>query len=220
MTVAHRAPLTQLRELASAYAAHRPVRSVAVVGNAPLEPSDERADTIDGADLVIRMNSLVLDHTGQPRCQGRRTDVVLFSRLVIATRDLFDHYRDRLYLMLEPMRMYGRPEVWPRSWPADLGHVVVRNDEVMVPINEEIGLAWREEQLAPTTGTVGAWLAVNLFPEADVMLTGLSYLEDPEQLSWVHQFGDSVNVGPEHRIAAEAAMINGWIARGRARVLR
>ena len=80
--------LAELRALCSAYAARTPVRSVSVVGNAPLEPSDERASLIDGADLVIRMNSLVLDRPGAPVCQGSRVDVVLWSRLAVATPDL------------------------------------------------------------------------------------------------------------------------------------
>ena len=38
-----------LREYVEAYAVHRPVRSVAVVGNAPLAPDPERAAAIDSA---------------------------------------------------------------------------------------------------------------------------------------------------------------------------
>ena len=43
------AGLQMLTTLASAYAARTPVGSVAVVGNAPLEPSEERASLIHGA---------------------------------------------------------------------------------------------------------------------------------------------------------------------------
>ena len=175
---------------------------------------------IDAADLVIRMNSFVLDQPDAAPCQGRRADVVLWSRLAVATPDLFDRYSERLYVMLEPMRMYGRRELWPASWPADLGFVVARNDAVAVPLNEEIGLPWREQHLAPTTGTTGAWLALHLFPEAEVTLAGLSYVDDPGQTRWAHQFGDDVGVGPEHRIAEEGRMIKGWLDEGRARLVR
>lgn len=215
--------LAPLRDLLLAYAhtgdADR-VRSVAVLGNAPLDPSNDRADQIDGADLVIRVNSFVTDQPGQERRQGRRTDVVVFSRMIQATPDFFADYRDRLYVLLEPMRMYGRPEMWPPSWPDDLGFVVARNDSVAVPLNDELGLPWRTEQLAPTSGTTAAWLAVTCFPDADVRIAGLSFLDNPEQTSWQHQWGDEVKVGPEHRIAAEARLVNGWLATGRARLLR
>ena len=55
-------------------------------------------------------------------------DARLWSRLVKATPSLFDRYRERLYVLLEPMRMYGRPEVWPASWPRDLGFVTDSSD--------------------------------------------------------------------------------------------
>jgi len=211
--------LRELRTLAETYAARTPVLSVAVVGNAPLEPSDERSALIDGADLVIRMNSFVLDRPGEPACQGSRVDIVLWSRLAVATPDVFDRYSERLYVLLEPMRMFGRREMWPASWPADLGFVVARNDAVAIPINAELGLPWREQHLAPTTGTTGAWLAMHLFPEAEVRIAGLSFVDDPGQTRWVHQFGDDVRVGPEHRIAEEGHMIGTWLAEGRARMV-
>ncbi len=217
-----RVPLAELRSLAAAYArvpVGSPVRTVAVVGNAPMAPSPERAAQIDACDLVVRVNSFVLDRPGEPPAQGRRADVVLWSRLVKATPFLFERYRERLFVLLEPMRMFGRREVWPASWPRDLGFVAARNDEVAVPLNEELGLPWRAEQLAPTTGTTAAWLAVRLFPDADVLLTGLSFVDAPDQVEWDHQWGDSVRVGPEHRIAAEAALLRRWRDEGRVRML-
>jgi hypothetical protein len=217
-----REPLAGLRDLAASYARvspGRPVLRVAVVGNAPMEPSQRRADEIDGSDLVVRVNSFVLDTDDSAPTQGRRADVVLWSRLVKATPALFDRYRERLYVLLEPMRMYGRREVWPASWPTDLGFVAARNDEVAVPLNQELGLPWRAERLAPTTGTTAAWLAVRLFPEAEVLLTGLSFVDAPDQVEWDHQWGDSVRVGPEHRIGAEAALLRRWRDEGRVRML-
>lgn len=213
--------LASLRELADAYARNLPVRRVAVVGNAPMEESVARAEAIDECDVVIRVNSFVLDHPERDgrRIQGRHCEMVLWSRLVIATPDLFDRYSERLYVLLEPMRMYGRPEVWPESWPRDLGFAVAPNTAVAIPLNEELGLPWREEHLAPTTGTTGVWLAARLWPEAEIRVTGLSFLDDPDQTWWKHQYGDDVVVGPEHRIAAESALLRGWVADGRITVL-
>ena len=211
--------LHSLRDLASAYARQVPVNSVAVVGNAPMEPSRHRAEAIDGCDLVFRVNSFVLDEPGGPPCQGRRADVVLWSRLVPATPYLFSGYSERLYVLLEPMRMYGRKELWPASWPADLGFHVARNDAVAVPLLEALGLPWREQHLAPTTGTTAAWLAATLFPGAEVLLTGISFVDDPGQTHWHHQWGDSVNVGAEHRIAAEATLLQSLIDDGAIRTL-
>ena len=71
----------------------------------------------------------------------------------------------------------------------------------------------------PTTGTTAAWLAVRLFPEAEVLVTGLSFVDAPDQVEWDHQWGDSVRVGPEHRIAAEATLLRRWRDEGRVRML-
>ncbi|HET6152203.1 MAG TPA: hypothetical protein VFE15_04560 [Marmoricola sp.] len=215
-------PLAALRALADGYARRLPVRRVAVVGNAPLEESAERAAAIDACDVVIRVNSFVLDHPEKDgrHGQGRRCDIVLWSRLVVATPDLFDGYRERLYVLLEPMRMYGRPEMWPQSWPADLGFTPAPNRAVAIPLNETLGIPWREERLAPTTGTTAVWLAATLWPEAALLVTGLSFIDDPDQTRWSHQFGDSVAVGPEHRIRAESVLLSHWAADGRMELLR
>lgn len=216
-----RDPATRsLFELMSAYARRSPVRSVAVVGNAPLEPDPDRAAAIDAADLVIRMNSFVMDLPGDAPCQGSRVDVVVWNRITRATEFVFRDYRDRLYVLVEPMRLHGNPEMWPSSWPEDLGLVPVPNRSVTAPLNEMLGLPWRSERLAPTTGTMASYLAVSLFPDADVLLTGLSYLDAPEQTSWLHQWGDSCPVGPEHRIDLEGRLLRSWIDSGRARFLR
>ena len=212
MTGSNHGELRELRELADAYARSMPVRRVAVIGNAPLDPSVERAEAIDACDVVIRVNSFVVDHPDEDgiRRLGRKCDVVLWSRLVIATRDLFHDYRNRLYVMLEPMRMYGRPEMWPASWPEDLGFVVAANKAVAIPLNNELAIPWQEERLAPTTGTTAVWLATNLWPDAEVLVTGMSFVDQPDQTSWQHQFGDSVVVGREHRIAAESVLLRRW----------
>jgi len=212
--------LATLKELMSAYARSESVDKIAVVGNAPLAPDDRRAEEIDGADLVLRVNSFVMDRPGEPRCQGRRVDVVVWNRITRATEFLFDRYRERLYLMVEPMRMHGTVEMWPPSWPEDLGFVAVPNKSVARPLNELLGLRWREERLAPTTGMTAAYLAVTLFPEADIVLTGFSFMDDPNQTEWQHQWGDSCRVGPEHRIANESELMRSWVESGQARFLR
>jgi len=211
--------LDVLRRLVGAYA-RRPPLTVAVVGNAPLEASDARADAIDAADLVVRVNSFVLDVAGQPRYQGARADVVLFNRLLRATPYFFDGYRERLYLLVEPMRRHGNPEMWPSSWPADLGLIPVPNREVAAPLSDLLGIPWRRERLAPTTGTMACYLALTLFPEASILLTGFSFLDNPDQTRWQHQWGDACAVGREHRIAEEGALLRSWVETGRASLLR
>lgn len=217
---ADRSTLPLLRELVRSYARDARVRSVAVIGNAPMPPSDERAATIDGCDLVVRVNSFVLDTAGSPRCQGGRADVVLFNRLTRATPHFLAGYGDRLYLLAEPMRVHGAREMWPTSWPSDLGLVPVSNRDVTAPLCTLLGVPWHEERLAPTTGTLAAYLAVTMFDTADVVLTGFSFLDDPRQTSWQHQFGDSCPVGREHRLANEAALMHSWLDTERVRRLR
>jgi hypothetical protein len=217
--IAHESDLEQLRELMTAYARNRPVQKVAVVGNAPLAPDDARAEEIDSADLVVRVNSFVLDESRQPRCQGRRADVVVWNRVTRATPFLYHRYRERLYLMVEPMRVHGHPEVWPRSWPQDLGYVAVPNRSVAGPLCAELGIPWQEEKLAPTTGTTAAYLAVTLFPQSDIVLSGFSFVQNPEQTEWRHQWGDSCPVGKEHRIGDESRLVRSWLDSGKARIL-
>lgn len=202
----------------TAYSRHGRVRTVAVVGNAPMAPDEARADAIDRADLVLRVNSFVMDEPGQPRSQGNRVDVVIWNRITRATRFLFDHYPERLYLMVEPMRMHGNPEMWPASWPADLGLVPLPNREVAV-LNDQLGYDWRENRLAPTTGVTAAYLAVTLFPDAEVVLTGFSMIDDPTQTAWRHQWGDDTAVGREHRIDHEAQLMKSWLTEDRVRLL-
>ena len=60
-----------LRALVRAYARTPDVSSVAVIGNAPLEPSAERAAAIDACDVVFRCNSFVLDTPPRAAAAGR-----------------------------------------------------------------------------------------------------------------------------------------------------
>lgn len=211
--------LDVIRDLVTAYARRRPVRTVAALGNAPLAPSEARADAVDAADLVLRVNSFVLDRPGEPRAQGSRVDVVVWNRITVANRFTFDRYRERLYLLAEPMRAHGFPEMWPATWPGDLGLVPLPNAEVLPRIGDEMGVAWRAERLAPTTGLTAAWLAVTLFPDARALLGGYSFLDDPGQTGWGYQGGGWSPVGREHRIDAEGALMRSWLDDGRAELL-
>ncbi len=207
-------------ELLQVYADRPDPRSVAVVGNQPLAPDAARAEAIDSCDLVIRVNGFVCDEPGQPPTVGSKTHVVVFNRALRATKFVFSNYRSRLYLMVEPGRLHWEPEDIPGWWPADLGFVPVSNREVTLPLSEAMGLPSREEAAWATTGTMAAWIAKSSFPDADLVLSGFSFVDDPTQTSWQHAAGDSCIVGPEHRISLEGKLLQSWLDEGSARLLR
>jgi hypothetical protein len=146
--------------------------------------------------------------------------VVVFNRALRATRWVFRDYRDRLYLMVEPGRLHWEPEGIPGWWPADLGFVPVSNREVTLPLSDALGLPTREEPVWATTGTMAAWIARTSYPDAELILTGFSFIDDPMQTSWQHAAGDSCIVGPEHKIAAEGRLLDSWTQTSRTRLLR
>jgi hypothetical protein len=205
-----------LRDLTTTYARDRRVRSVAVVGNKPLAPSEERAAAIDACDLVVRVNGFKLDDAGDPATYGHRADVVFFNRALRATPWFFTDYRDRLYLMVEPGRLHWEPDLVPTWWPHDLGQLHVNNEDLTLPLSAEMGLDSDAEGLWATTGTMAAWWARDMFPEAQVQLAGYSFVEDPTQTRWAHASGDDCIVGPEHRIALESDLMRRWIKDGHA----
>ncbi len=209
-----------LRESMAAFAKRPLPRSVAVVGNMPMAPDPARAAAVDACDLVLRVNGFVLDEPDGPPTLGRRCDVVVFNRGVRATRWVFRDYRDRLYLLVEPGRLHWEREVLPDWWPADLGCLPVSNREVVLPLSDALGLNSREDALWATTGTIAAWIARTAFPTADLLLTGYSFIDDPNQTHWEHAAGDSCIVGPEHRIAAEGRLLQSWTSTGSTRLLR
>lgn len=210
----------------AAYAAHDPVRSMAVVGNAPLEPDSARAAAIDACDLVVRCNSFMLDEPGAEPTQGSRVHAVVFSRGLLATPFSYNAYRDRAYLVTEPSRIYAdRPlaryvKEWPAWWPEDLGFLAVPNDDFTVPLLDELGMPWREEVVVPTTGTMAAFIARTCFPEADLMMAGFSMIDTPDQTEWKHQSGDTSPIGGAHYIGPEGEMFKRWIAAGKVRFVR
>jgi hypothetical protein len=205
-----------LRELASAYARNPRVRSVAVVGNKPLEPSTDRAAAIDACDLVIRVNGFKLDSPGDEPTYGRRVDVVFFNRALRATPWFFADYRDRLYLLVEPGRLHWEPDLVPAWWPRDLGQIHINNEDLTLPLSTELGLDSHSEGLWSTTGTMAAWWGHSMFPAAELQLAGYSFVDDPTQTRWDHASGDDCIVGPEHRIALESDLMRRWIKDGRA----
>jgi len=75
---------------------------------------------------------------------------------------------------------------------------------------------------ARTSGTIAAWLGYRLFPGAELMMTGFSFLVDAEQpTQWRHHWDSgvaSVPVAPSHLIGAEATLLRRWVDDGRAAV--
>lgn len=212
--------LDVLRGLVRAYAPRRDLRSIAVVANAPLQPSADRAAAIDACDLVVRCNSFVLDEPGRAPALGSRVDVVVFNRLLRAAPRVFDRYRDRLYLMVEPGAVHRDANYRPPRWPDDLGHVVVPNREITLPLSERLGFATREEQVWATTGLMSVWIAMSLFPDAELRIAGFSMIDDRTQVEWSHEWGDSCRVAREHRIEPEGGLLADWVDSGRVALLR
>lgn len=186
------------------------VRRVAVIGNAPLAPDAERAAALDSADIVFRVNGFALDRRGEPPSVGTKTNVVVLTRGTRATRWVFDRYRERVYLLVEPARMTWEPEVVPGWWPPDLGWVAVPNREVTIPLASALGLDPRAAGEWATTGTYAAWLGHELFPDAELLLAGYSFVTNRHQTSWAHAVGDDCAIGPEHRIEREGELLSRW----------
>jgi hypothetical protein len=209
-----------LRPLLDAYAECPEPRSVAVVGNMPMAPDTARAKAIDDCDLVFRVNGFVLDEPDGPPTVGTRCHVVVLNWLIRATKWVFQNYPHRLYLMVEPGRLHFDGERVPEWWPKDLGYVPVSNSEITLPLSDALGLPTRQEPTWATTGTMAAWIARTAYPDAELLLTGYSFIDDPHQKSWMHAAGDSCVVGVEHKIDVEGRMLESWTRTSRTRLLR
>ena len=201
-----------LADLVRAYARHDPPRSITVVGNAPLPESAARAALIDGSDLVVRMTTFVLDPLGGPPRIGRRTDVVLLQRPLLAGPGTFFDHSSRLYLLVEQGRLHDEREDRPDWWP--VAPVSVPNHPFTVAVNEMMGLP-PDEPAWPTTGTLAAYVFSELFPDAALRLTGTTVVDRPDQTVFAHSWGASVPVTGEHRLGAEGALLRSWAAAGR-----
>ncbi len=210
-----------LRELISSYAGHRPVRSVAVVGNKPLEPDAARAAAIDGSHLVLRCNSLVLDEPGAAPTLGTACHVVLLNHATHNTPWVFRDHRRRLYLV--PQAGFGRyHQVNPQVsfWPADLGAIPVPNAVVTKPLVDRMDPHHVPNTLIPTSGTLALVIAHELFPDADMVATGFSFVDAREQTEWRHHSGSSTGVPAFHDLRLEGALLQSWIDDGSVRFYR
>lgn len=210
--------LDLVARLVDAYAGCRPVRTVAVVGNAPVSPDPARAARIDAADLVVRVNGFALDEPDHVRGLGTRADVVIIQWLLRATPWVFADYRSRLYLYNEPGAVYFDGERLPAWWPPDLGLVPVPNREINQPLSGALGFDPAQPRWA-TTGTVAAHLARTLYPRARLLLAGFSFVYEPVQSTWDHAYGGASTVTEGHELTAEARMLRSLIDDGRAELL-
>lgn len=215
VTVEETAFYDRLRPLVASYSRSEVVRRIAVVGNQPIGPSQERAATIDSADLVFRVNGFRLDDIDGPPAIGVRADVVVFNRGVRPTPWFFEGYSERVYLMIEPGRLLWENPKLPEFWPQDLGIVTMPNREVILPLGAAMGADPRTGGQWATTGTVMLWIASRLFPDATIDAAGFSFVDAPEQTAWNHAYGDPSAVGSEHRIDLESVLVRRWIDSGR-----
>lgn len=214
-----------IRDYLAAYAARQPVSSVAVVGNAPLGPDEERAAAIDGADLVIRTNALVLDEPGSPPTVGRVCHAAIVSRATALTPWALQNYRDRAYLVPQagyvqyPLEDSVGLLLETTFWPPDLGVMPLPNAVVKVRLADLLDPHRRPGSIIPTTGTTALFLAHDMFPEADILATGFSFLEDAAQTHWAHQSGGYTKVNWQHRLDLEQKLLQSWQADGSVRFL-
>ena len=196
------------------------MRRVAVVGNAPLGPDEARADELDGVDLVIRVNALSTDRPGGPRCVGRRCHAVIVSRYAPVTPDTFRDYRRRAYLI--PQAGYGLRYVLHEQagfWPADLGTMPIPNGALVKPLMDLLDPDHVPNQLIPTSGTTACYLAHELFPQAEMVAAGFSFLDGLQQESWRYHGGGGSPVIESHKLDLEARLLRSWVQDGSMRVL-
>ena len=123
----------QVRQYLLSYAARQPVERVAVVGNAPLDPSADRAAAVDAADLVIRVNAFVLDRPGDEPASGTACHTVLLSRAAVLTPWTLQDHQSRAYLVPQAGFVQYPPGdevgllLHAGFWPSDLGAMPLPN---------------------------------------------------------------------------------------------
>ena len=215
-----------VRDYLLSYAARTPVRKVCVVANAPLRPSETRAAEIDSGDLVIRTNALMLDEPGGPACVGRVCHVAIVSPSTTLTPWVLHDYRRRGYLVpqvgwdFHPTRVLQQdPRMSAPFWPADLGALPLPNAILKQRLGDLLAPQRRRGWIIPTTGTIAAFLAHELFPDAELVATGYSFLDDATQTSWEHHSGGRTSVHWQHRLTHEADLLRSWIDDGSLRML-
>lgn len=214
-----------LRDLLSSYAQTTPVRRVAVVGNAPLEPDRGRAAAIDGADLVIRANSMMLDEPDGPPTFGRRCHVVILSRSTSLTPYALQNYRDRLYLIPQGgFVVYHADDdkgllLDVPFWPRDIGALPLANAVVKTRVVRAMTTDAAAGEIIPTSGLMGLFLGHEMFPDAELLGTGFSILDNDDQEHWGHSYGGSTRLNRRHRLDLEAGLLRRWISDGSLRML-
>ena len=219
------APLRQaeiLRRLLLPRAGGRLPGTVAVVGNAPLQESSERAERIDSTDLVVRMTTFAVDRSTPT--VGTKTHAVVLHRALRPGPDTFRDHDRRLYLLAEPGRAFWEEESLPAWWPTDLELIPISNREFTSRTRNAMGLG-RVAVSWPTTGTLTVHLMHRLFPNARILLAGSSLIAHdgagtPQQHGPLdhrldhhrlnHHWGDAVTLTPEHRLDRERRVLGRW----------
>ena len=202
-----------------------PVQKVAVVGNALLAPCAERAAEIDSADLVIRVNAMMLDGPEDPPSLGTSCHAVVLSRSTTITPWVFHDYRRRAYLVPQAGFVQYQPGdrigllLDAPFWPADLGAMPVSNAVIKARVVRALDPEHRPGSVIPTTGLTALYLAHEMFASAELVCAGFSFLDDPNQKSWSHHSGAHTKVNWQHRLDLEAQLLRSWIHDGSVRAL-
>jgi hypothetical protein len=58
-----------------------------------------------------------------------------------------------------------------------------------------------------------------MFPEAELLATGYSFLDGRQQSEWRYQSGGGSPVIEAHQLPLEAALLRSWVADGSLRVM-
>jgi hypothetical protein len=221
----HQVQWDLIRDYMAVYAERLPVRKIAVVGNAPLEPDATRAAEIDSSDLVIRANSMALDAPGTRPGLGTSCHVVLLSRSTTLTPWVLKDYRRRAYLV--PQAGFVQYELENHVgllldapfWPPDLGAMPLPNAVVKARVVRTLDPDHRPGAIIPTTGMMAMFMAHEMWPTADLVVTGFSFVDQPEQSHWSHHSGGRTKVNWQHRLDLESALVRSWIDGGSVRYL-
>jgi hypothetical protein len=214
-----------IKDFIASYARRQPISSVAVVGNAPLQPDSGRAATIDGCDLVIRANAMMLDPPGSDPCVGTACHAVIMSRATALTPWALRNYRDRAYLV--PQAGYVQYQREDRVglllettfWPPDLGIMPLPNAVVKARAAAALDPAHKPGSIIPTTGLMALFMAHEMWPEATLVATGFSFLDNAELSHWSHHSGGHTKVNWQHHLHLEQALLRSWIDDGSIRYL-
>jgi hypothetical protein len=131
------------------------------------------------------------------------------------TKWVFQNYRQRAYLVPQ----FGFPRYFtarnvPRFWPADLGALPIPNNIVKTSLADLLDPDHVPGELTPTSGTAALYLAHQLFPGADLLATGFSFLDGAERSEWAHHAGGTTEVNRFHDLAREAALLRSWLDDG------